>query len=601
MCAEIFDRCVHIAQQCMTMASVKAVDEVVLVGGSTRIPELRRRLRMSLLASDQRELCRSADTTAVAEGAAIQAAILSDADTNETLRDVLMLDVLPLSLGVKCASTGNLNVVIPRNSPVPCRMSRIFRTSEDNQVGVTVEVYESSGTEGAAPTPASECLFIGSFDFFIPKRRRGRAGEVEVVVIFEINASGVVRVYADTGETEEDALPVWKLGLLVFYVVALFALYVFVKLTSGIVFSNAFGGAFVDPSIFTFTFQYMDYPDVLPNYNTETITIYGNVVADYTVHIPSQGDNTFSSLLFYLHTRDVPVMMSNVTVLQNDCRGVPNGDAIADACGVCEGDNLTYCFTPKKKEEDEEEKGTSRTNEIARQNLTFDFASPKFGTDAAVFGGEDDTGAAAPFGEDEEDAPDWNKDVREISKEWSTPMQKKNMDFEAFSELEEMDQQRFSGKQLKPLVKKFLSESFESKKSPSKKMVRNVVANLILSAEGDAKALWNILHDEEQRISLLNKIAKEAESTAVDGGEEIDSKDDAKKADIDLTSTPADEAKGDLCSEVKKAANNSFAFAGDSSFTFNAGDSSFASFAATGESAGNTKEAATRDYKCVRG
>ena len=147
----------------------------VLVGGSTRIPKLRDEIRNALNLT--KDLCHSCDETAVAEGAAIRACILSNADSDMVLKDVLMFDVLPISLGVKCAETGRMIVVIPSNSTLPCKKSRVFRTSEDNQKGVTVQVYE--GNDLAC---AENNLYVGEFEFFIPKSRRGPRGQVLVNV-----------------------------------------------------------------------------------------------------------------------------------------------------------------------------------------------------------------------------------------------------------------------------------------------------------------------------------------------------------------------------------------------------------------------------------
>jgi len=221
-CDSIFRKCVEVVKTCMNTAMISRVDEIVLVGGSTRIPELRRRVRNCLNLS--KELCHSADETAVAEGAAIRACILSDADSESVLKDVLMLDVLPISLGVKCDETGAMTVVIPRNSTLPCKKSRSFCTSEDMQKGVSVQVYEGNDLKCAENN-----IFVGQFDFFIPESRRGPRGEVVVSVTFEINESGVVRVSSDHDDLESDTDSTQIFCLTVFCVL-LFSLYIFFKL-----------------------------------------------------------------------------------------------------------------------------------------------------------------------------------------------------------------------------------------------------------------------------------------------------------------------------------------------------------------------------------
>ena len=240
-CDDIFRKCVSVVKACMKTAKLSRVDEIVrfvfsnrithshfrtnilpqvLVGGSTRIPKLRDEIRNALNLT--KDLCHSCDETAVAEGAAIRACILSNADSDMVLKDVLMFDVLPISLGVKCAETGRMIVVIPSNSTLPCKKSRVFRTSEDNQKGVTVQVYE-----GDDLTCAENNLYVGEFEFFIPKSRRGPGGQVLVNVTFEINESGVVRVRSDDSEPEVDT---YQIILLSMFIVLFLCLYLFFKI-----------------------------------------------------------------------------------------------------------------------------------------------------------------------------------------------------------------------------------------------------------------------------------------------------------------------------------------------------------------------------------
>ena len=117
--------------------SREKVDDIVLVGGSTRIPKIQ-----SLVSEyfGGRQLNKSINPDeAVAYGAAVQAAILSG-QTSEQTKDLLLLDVAPLSLGV--AMQGDVfGVVVPRNTLIPTNKSRVFTTVEDNQTTVTFPVY----------------------------------------------------------------------------------------------------------------------------------------------------------------------------------------------------------------------------------------------------------------------------------------------------------------------------------------------------------------------------------------------------------------------------------------------------------------------------
>lgn len=160
------------------------IDDIVLVGGSTRIPKIQ-----SLVSEffGGRTLNKSINPDeAVAHGAAVQAAVLTG-QTSEKTENLVLLDVAPLSLGV--AMQGDIfGVVVPRNTPIPTNKSRTFTTVEDNQTTVTFPVYEGERTQ------CRDNRLLGEFELTgIPPMPRGQA---ELVTTFEVDANGLLKVSA---------------------------------------------------------------------------------------------------------------------------------------------------------------------------------------------------------------------------------------------------------------------------------------------------------------------------------------------------------------------------------------------------------------------
>ncbi|KAI8523838.1 hypothetical protein RHMOL_Rhmol13G0103400 [Rhododendron molle] len=166
------------------------VNEVVLVGGSTRIPKVRQLLQDFF---NGKELCKSINPDeAVAYGAAVQAAILSG-EQNEKVQDLLlMVDVTPLSLGYDNMN-GDISVMIPKNTTIPTKKEREVTTFQDNQTGVGIYVLEGERTR------AKDNNFLGEFTLggFPPARRC----VLVINICFDIDANGILNASAEDKTT----------------------------------------------------------------------------------------------------------------------------------------------------------------------------------------------------------------------------------------------------------------------------------------------------------------------------------------------------------------------------------------------------------------
>ncbi|THX43489.1 heat shock 70 kDa protein [Aureobasidium pullulans] len=197
LCQDLFRGTMEPVERTLRDAKIdkSSVNEIVLVGGSTRIPKIQKMVSDFFGGKEPNKSINPDE--AVAYGAAVQAAILSGDTSSKSTNEILLLDVAPLSLGIETAG-GVMTALIKRNTTIPTKKSETFSTFSDNQPGVLIQVFEGERAR------TKDNNLLGKFELTgIPPAPRGVP---QIEVTFDVDANGIMNVSAlekGTGKTNK--------------------------------------------------------------------------------------------------------------------------------------------------------------------------------------------------------------------------------------------------------------------------------------------------------------------------------------------------------------------------------------------------------------